>query len=117
MESWKKGFRKAVISTIVEKGTPVDTNRNNRSLFYGWMSYDWGRITGHLHECGIDVDKCGDPDDTEWFEFMGTFYEGDHIQRGIEVTITCSCGEITEQPYRMTSGFAELLRDILRKAE
>lgn len=105
----KAAFHEAMIGALLENSSPVD----EKPGYYGWLADDWRELYAHLEACGPDYPKCH-WDDSEWTEFAGTFAPPEAGEcKGIDMLLTCRCGEIEERAWRYRGeGYAELIRKI-----
>lgn len=116
MTDWREGFKRALIDVVATHGYPV---RDNES-FYGWEEYPvgWDRETGqgiwpkkdHIALVGIDYSACT-YHESEWHEFMGTFYEGDTRVYGVDAWIVCLDGQRFHWRWKGTA--SELIQSVL----
>jgi hypothetical protein len=107
-------YEKILTAAIIKNGQLVRTNGG----YYGWGDYegDYGgdfRSPRHSTTCGIA--KTGRvEEDAYWYEFMGTFYEGDNTKHGMEVHgVSCNCGRITDRVFRWSESPGEAIRIVL----
>jgi hypothetical protein len=98
-EDWKVGFRKAMIDALIKSGTPVSKDAG----FYGWIDYDGAEIKAAIRAGEIDYDATA-WDDVDWYEFMGTFYEGDTRKTGIDINVVMTNGDTYKLRYAGTVG-------------
>ena len=109
--SWKAPFRRALIRALVKHGSPVDPTPRT----YGWIARDWPAIGEAVTREGIDYDKTT-YDDSEWWEFAGSFaepHEGD--RRGIDAVIVTLAGNSFR--YRFSGTPGELIGYVLAEDE
>ena len=108
MDDWvKEEYERILTAAILKNGSLV---RNEGNTYYGWTDYE---ATTHISSCGAA--KTGRiVEDAYWYEFMGTFYEGDETVHGMEVHgVTCNCGRITDRVYRWSESPGEAIRIVL----
>lgn len=113
-DDWKVGYKKALMSAFARSACVLGT--------YSYYSSGGGldyratqRLQDHLKSCEVDLDRSEMPTDSEWVEFMGTFYEGDDTQYGLDATVSCTCGELRDVVMRLRGSFSELLLEVLRE--
>lgn len=108
---WKVGYRKALMEALIRDGGVVSSTPSHYST---WQDYARsGEIFEHMKSCTVDLDRSTELKDSEWQEFMGTFYEGDETVHGVDAYVSCSCGEYYQIPMRMTGTFGELVKRVL----
>ena len=72
--------------------------------------HGWRELHDHLKACGLDYPKCSFRDD-DWWDGCSTFSEG-HEVKGIELKVTCNCGQVTDRPQRYSGSHVELINGI-----
>ncbi len=109
--AWVERFREVVAQTIIQHGRVVSADAS----FYGWTDFE---ATEHLRSYGgsCPVVGHGTPSEDSWDEFQGTFYEGDTTQHGMQMTVTCECGQITDQILRYEGNVSEMISSIITNA-
>lgn len=118
VDSVQAEYTAIITRAIIKHGSLV---RSDSSLF-GWVSdedygkgerYTWPVGPRHSITCGIA--KTGRVDEhAYWYEFMGTFYEGDNTVHGMEVHgVTCNCGRITDRTFRWKESVGEAIRLVM----
>lgn len=107
-EDWRVGFKQALVDAIVQGGYPI----RDRDTVYGWEDFEGrkGKLR-QIQEEGIDY-VATTYDDSDWHEFMGTFYTGDTTVHGIDAEIVTSDGSRFRWRYKATMG--ELIQAVLR---
>lgn len=105
----QKEIKRRILKFLTKNGLPADTDWSR--WYYGWIARDWATLVTHLGTCKVDIIHSS-YEDAYWYEFQGTFYEGDSTVRGIEAKITCACGEITNRVWRYAGGYVELIKGI-----
>lgn len=107
-ESWKVGYRKALLAYVAKHGTPVGKDAS----LYGWIDRDWEKIVRHVRDCGLDFLHT-EVKESEWEEFGGTFASSDYQGHGIDVTGRCKCGKMRDLYLRVSSSVGEILTALL----
>ena len=106
-------YERILTAAILKHGSLVRKDASQ----YGWLDgleYGEGwKNPRHSVQCGIA--KTGRiVEDAYWYEFMGTFYEGDNTVHGMEVHgVTCNCGKITDRVFRWSESPGEAIRIVL----
>lgn len=111
MEDWRKGFHRAMVDTIVQEGSPLKLDPNDR--FYGWQAWNWGEIREHVGRVGINYEATGGPQEASWLEFKGTFFEGDPTTYGVDITLVLNDG--ATYLWRTTMLMAEFIVAVVRQ--
>jgi hypothetical protein len=108
-------YKKILTAAIIKNGSLVKQDGGSQ---FGWAdsNTEWGvglRGTRHTSSCGIA--KTGRVEEyASWYEFMGTFYEGDNTVHGMEVHgVTCNCGLITDRVFRWSTSVSEAIREVM----
>jgi hypothetical protein len=73
---------------------------------------DWQATRRHMQGCGIKSWKDLD-DEFRWTEFGGTFTSHDPEKHGMQIRITCDCGQLKDQLYRYEGAIGPTIRDFL----
>lgn len=107
-EDWRIGFRRAMIDAMVRVGSPLDPNPSQ----WGWIHSDYASIYDQIKTVGIDYDACGIVEEVDWYEFQGTFHEGDHRCYGAELEIVLNDG--SRCTFRVTTRLAEFIVEVIR---
>lgn len=108
METWRKGFHKALVDAVVANGSLV---RKNAS-FYGWRDYSGtAEMRKKVAKVGVDYNATKMPKETSWHEFQGTFYEGDTRVVGIELDVVLKDGTVGQ--YRWEANMSDLIQAVL----
>ena len=111
-QDWQVEFKRAMINAIVENGSPVDPTPRP----YGWVDYkNYAARRNAIDEFGIDYDKTELPEDASWYEFQGTFWEGDHVAYGAEANIVLM--DSSTSRWRYTGTISDMIATILREEE
>jgi hypothetical protein len=85
-DTWKIGFTRALIDAIVREGGVV--RKDGGSFYGGWQDYEvTPDVRAEIERVGIDYAKTTWTE-SEWHEFMGTFYEGDTRCVGIDAEVS-----------------------------
>lgn len=106
--SWELEFHRRVVAFLARRGTLVTTEK-----YAGVWWKDWdNKVRSHILTCSLDAPKCTWKDE-HWSDFNGTG-EPDLYRTGVEVTVTCSCGQVRGRRLRYDGGYAELIRAITR---
>lgn len=113
----KAEYEALVTKAVIRHGNLVDKSAS----LYGWMDqrddYESGSLWGggprHIVSCGVaSTGKV--VEDATWYEFAGTFAEGDNYKHGMEVHgVTCNCGRLTDRVYRWDANPGEAIRTVL----
>lgn len=113
MSDWRVGYRRALVDALVRLGSPLA----DRTSVYGWTHEDWQEIRAHVRSVGIDYERTGEPEDTSWNEFAGTFADDDNCVYGVEFTLVLQNG--STHRWRVSARLGEVLlevaRDVLEK--
>jgi hypothetical protein len=111
-DDWKAGYKLAVLSAFVRQAGAV---RDGSYYSSGNINYDLtDEIRKHLQTCPPAFGKMAMPVDSDWEEFMGTFYEGDTTVHGLDTYLYCECGKYKGEQIRLRGTFSELLTAILK---
>lgn len=113
--SWKDEYQRAAARFVLRHGTPRDM-RDDHYLVYGWMADDWREVREHIESHDPNAITLGDFKDVEWFEFENTFTDSKE-RHGVEITVTCACGKITDRVVRYEGSLGEILMGILNEPE
>lgn len=106
--SWKDEYKRALVDCLAQRGTLVSEDPS----YYGYYDSKWIEAKRHLETCGVDYAKSSEVYDVEWREFNGTFNEEDDSKQGVEVKVSCRCGEIFNRSFRYDGGMADIIRAI-----
>lgn len=108
---WVERFREALARTIIQHGRVIAKDAN----FYGWADFP---ATEHLRDYGDNcpIVKHEVPTEDTWDEFEGTFHEGDTTRHGMQMKITCECGQIKGRYLRYEGNVGEMISDIITNA-
>lgn len=98
-KDWREGFKRALIDALIKEGSPLDPKPDA----WGWIAPDWEEVIGRVREVGIDYER-STWTESQWSEFMGTFYEGDTRKVGIDATIALKDGSTVAYRYSGTAG-------------
>lgn len=74
-----------------------------------FMQFDYG-LGSHARSCKMASHSV--PIEDSWFDFKGTFYEGDHSESGMTMTATCECGEIENRKIAYATRVSEAIREM-----
>lgn len=111
--SWVQGYRAALARTFVREGYP---HQKSWSPYGSPEDYQKSyEMTEHLKtDTGWTIE--GDPTETEWSEFAGTFAPTGAGQRhAIGAKVSCSCGEFQGvEVFIQDTSFSDLLLALLR---
>jgi hypothetical protein len=113
--SWKQEYLAAAGRFVSKHGTPRDM-RDEMYLVYGWMADDWREVREHLGSHAPGEVTTSAFKDVEWSEFENTFTDNSE-HHGVEITVTCACGEITDRVIRYEGTLGEILLGILTEDE
>lgn len=109
----REEYNRILTAAIIKNGSLVRTDASQ----YGWSDYgDYGNdFTKPRHSTTCGIAKTGRVvEDADWYEFMGTFYEGDNTVHGMEVHgVSCNCGRITDRVFRWSESPGEAIRIVL----
>lgn len=105
-QTWQEGFKKALIDVMVTRGYPVSDKAN----WFGWADYDSAKRE-YLALVGIDYESTGQPKESYWDEFMGTFYEGDTTVWGADAWIVALDGEVFH--WRWSGRVVDLIQQVI----
>ena len=100
---WREEYKKALRRTVIRRGTLIDQHAS----FYGWRDWD-DRHFGSQRDCHVEA--VGDPVEQTWDEFMGTFYEGDTTKHGVEIEISCTCGQMRGRHMRLDATVSDVIK-------
>jgi hypothetical protein len=106
-KGWRKGFHRALLDAVVRNGSPLDTKPD----WFGWIHPGYVALVKKVHDVGVDYDATPDPQEANWSEFMGTFYEGDTRVYGLEVDLVLKDGSTVRYRYKGTLG--ELIHQVV----
>jgi len=113
--SWQDDYRAAMQNAVLHNGSFVRQDGGQRSQYFGgWADYEndvW--LMRHVRSGTCEL-TLGSIRETQWTEFMGTFYEGDETQHGVEVDVSCACGYVTNRTVRWESTLGGALRELLK---
>lgn len=96
----------ALVDFIIQRGSPVTEG----NPYYGWLDGHYTELRMHMAGCRPVYTQCT-WQESEWDEFQGTF-DPDIRRQGVDLTLTCMCGEISGRTWRYDGGYAELIRAI-----
>lgn len=117
-EEIQKEYDRLLIKLVLRHGDLV----SERATTFGWRDYaetfpnDWyGRtFVEHLERCGIQ--SVGSVQEEIWYEFQGTFYEGDNSVHGVAVFgLTCNCGKLTNRSVRWSARMQEVAQAVFEE--
>lgn len=101
-------YERVLARVIIKRGSVVVQTDG----WYGWVDYD---ATTHVSKCGVATH--GAPDEDTWYEFKGTFYEGDTSVHGMALSgVTCKCGRITDRSLRWQASVVEVATEVFAEA-
>lgn len=102
---WKTGFHRALVNAIVRNGSPHDPSRDS---YWGSSLPDgWVEIGPRVAAVGIDYIKTPKPVEANWYEFAGTFADGDNRKYGVDLELVLLDG--TRVWYRYDGSLAALI--------
>lgn len=118
-ESWKGDFKRAVIDAVLRNGMKVKDVVMPRYDFSGWADYgdnNWAQgqsaALTQIEAEGIDYEATT-YDDSEWYEFAGTFAEEPWTPiRGVDVVVKTLAGNTFR--WRYDSSIGSLITEVLR---
>lgn len=113
--SWKDEYKRAAGLFVLKHGS-WRSMRDDHYLVYGWLADDWERMARHLETHALDEITLSDFTDVEWSEFESTFTDNSE-HHGVEITVTCSCGQIRDRVIRYEGSLGEILQGILQEGE
>lgn len=112
--SWREEYVKAATAFIVRHGTPVETDPRYQSD-YGYTARDYQGIMAHIRNCPVASSAIAE---AHWDEFEGTFADEPwSARKGSDAVITCTCGLLTDQPFRYEGTIAEMIAGVLAESE
>lgn len=100
--SWKAGFKRALVDAIIRNGSPLDPKAD----IWGWTHPKHHEVAQAVRSGKIDYQACT-WEESEWSEFMGSFYEGDTRKYGMDLTIKMKDGQ--EFIYRYSGTVSDLI--------
>lgn len=104
-DDWRRGFHRALVDAIVREGGPHDPTQ---SAYWGSALPDnWTEIGPHVAEVGIDYTKTPQPIEAEWYQFGGTFGDGDDRKYGVDLELVLLDG--TRVWYRYSGTISTLI--------
>lgn len=104
--TWQDDMLTALIGHLVANGDLVAEKRDR----FEWRDYAPAPAE-HLAACRPDLARSS-YEDSMWTDWGGSF-EPDTTGTGMDVIVTCRCGQVTKRRWRYTEGgYAELLRAI-----
>lgn len=110
-EDWRDGFRKSFLDMILREGNDMDVSAD---YWWGWYQQPESRRVGEaIIAEGVNYDESS-WDDSEWQEFMGTFYTGDNRVYGIDARVVSNQGRVYHWRWRGT--IAEAIESVLADA-
>lgn len=109
--SIEERYQRALRRLLIKNGTLVTT----RGQGFGWIAEDYEEGMKHIRSCGYDVSRL--EEDASWTEFAGTFAEHDTYKYGMEMIVTCTCGEYKDRMIRWDGRVAEAIRDIIELSD
>lgn len=107
MSDWREEFKRELVDVLLEQGMPLRSDAN----YYSWVDYDWKKIIRRIRKVGVDYERTT-YEESEWDEFMGTFYEGDERKQGIDVHVVLLDGSRVE--YRWSGHPGQLIIALVR---
>lgn len=112
-DDWKTGFKKALIDVLVHNGQLLRPSESDRT--YSWADYSKEGQARQKHVRTHDIDyERTTWEESEWHEFMGTFYEADTRVKGIDLRVVMKTGE--EYDWRWQGSVAELIHLVVNEA-
>lgn len=111
--SWKDDYRKALSTFAVRNGTVQASFSQNP---YDATYPDYGNglwIREHLLACPFTVDQM---EESTWWERADTFNEGTEAH-GLDLVVTCSCGEVKGRRIRYEGSVGEILIGIFMEED
>lgn len=107
-EDWKKDFHQSFVNAVVKHGHPIDRN----GQIYWWQQHEplRSQTVAKMHEVGIDYET-STYEESNWYEFKGTFYTGDTREFGVDLKVHLLDG--TWQEWRYAGTISELIRAVL----
>lgn len=114
-DDWKTSYKRAVLTAFARQADVRLDRDNYYASGSGFNHGATGKVRQHLKTCTIDPVLTKMPTDSEWDEFMGTFYEGDTTKHGMDATVTCRCGYVRKTRMRLEGTFSNLLRAVLEE--
>lgn len=105
--TWQEEFLEALAGYVVEHGhisyPPVYTRAEAEERLL---------VEEHLREgCGLVLGECSYSD---WHERYLDSYDFPDCDYGVEMLVTCECRLADHVPWRVDTGFGDLIREITR---
>lgn len=104
-------YKRALKRLLIKNGTLVTT----KGQMFGWIAEDYSTGIRHIRQCGFDVSRL--EEDATWTEFDGTFTGHDIYKHGMEMTVTCTCGQYTDRLIRWDGRVADAIREIIELSD
>lgn len=81
---------------------------------YGWHDYNDGWVRdSHHRTCEV---TCKRVQEVTWYEFQGTFYEGDESVHGVSAFgVTCACGKLKDREVRWSAAMQEVAQAVFEE--
>lgn len=110
-EDWKVGFKRAFLDVIIDDGAEFQAGSDyytggtiiGRAPLYAWQ----------IREIGIDY-AASSWTETEWYEFMGTSFDGDCRRFTLDAKIALLDG--TTKDWRYSETLSTAILAVLAKA-
>lgn len=107
MSEWKAEFKRHLIDVLVKEGSKIDDNASS----FGWQEYDLhGKFKSMILNYGIDYNKTTYVE-SNWYEFVDTFYEGDSTVYGVDMNLVLNNGTVLKWRYAGT--VSDLIQAVL----
>lgn len=118
---WQEGFRKAVISFVLEKGELMSEGDGKAAVkeaatqWPSYFSYGWFDYTAEKHRqvCGVTATEESEMKEMSFSKFDNTF-DGNTESSGFIVTeVNCACGELKHRVMVWEGTLEEAIRGVL----
>jgi len=108
--TWRNEYRAAMLSYVLRNGTvvPSDWSSTTNPVF---ERRDGGKIREHLLCDGAKLEKL---EESSWWTGYDTFNSG-HEVTGVDLIVSCACGEVESQRVRYEGTVGEILMGLLGK--
>jgi hypothetical protein len=107
----RREYERHLIAVTLRRGTLVVQDAS----MYGWADHEniWDGSPSHLRTCQLTGTTV---EESEWNEFMGTFYEGDTRVHGIDVDgVNCACGKLRDRTVRWAASVSEIAEAVFEE--
>lgn len=114
-EEIREEYERLLVRLVLANGSLVGEDAS----FYGWHDHTTFRWPGpgfseHVGTCGIK--STGRVQEDIWYEFKGTFYEGDTSVHGISLKgVTCNCDKVQDREVRWSAPMQEVAEAVFEE--